>query len=135
MAATPNASAHAAPATGAKSGMADAAMIVGILSIPALLIPILAIILGIVAIVLGAVAKGEIRKRAADATPVRPTAGIVCGAIGHRRRDRVRRRIVASSASWLPRTASTDSSVSACAAGLSGRWRTTRANRSATPPG
>ena len=31
MAATPNASAHAAPATGSKNGMAVAAMIVGIL--------------------------------------------------------------------------------------------------------
>ena len=32
-------------------------------------------------------------------------------------------------------TASTASSVSASAAGLSGRWRSTRANRSVTPPG
>ena len=35
-------------------------------------------------------------------------------------------------AAWI---ASTASSVSASAAGLSGRWRSTRANRSVTPPG
>ena len=81
MAATPNASTHAAPATGAKSGMATAAMIVGILAIPALLIPILAIILGIVAIVLGVVAKGQIRKSGMS-NAGQATAGIVCGVIG-----------------------------------------------------
>ena len=81
MAATPNASTHAAPAAGTKSGMAVAAMIVGILSIPALLIPILAIILGIVAIVLGVVAKGQIRKSGMS-NAGQATAGIVCGAIG-----------------------------------------------------
>ena len=36
---------------------------------------------------------------------------------------------------YLAWIASTASSVSASAAGLSGRWRSTRANRSATPPG
>ena len=81
MAATPNASTHAAPATGAKSGMATAAMIVGILAIPALLIPILAIILGIVAIVLGVVAKGQIKREGMQGSGM-ATAGIVCGAIG-----------------------------------------------------
>jgi hypothetical protein len=81
MAATPNASTHAAPAAGTKSGMAVAAMIVGILSIPAILIPILAIILGIVAIVLGAVAKGQIRKSGMS-NAGQATAGIVCGVIG-----------------------------------------------------
>jgi 1,4-dihydroxy-2-naphthoate octaprenyltransferase len=78
---------HASPvadhstATGRRNGMAVAAMILGILSIPAILIPILAFILGILAIVLGAVAKGQIKKTGMT-NGGQAMAGIVCGAIG-----------------------------------------------------
>ena len=90
MAAAPDASPmdrHASPVTdhdtttGRKSGMAVAAMVLGIIAIPAILIPILAIILGVLAIVLGAVAKGQI-KRSGMTNSGQAMAGIVCGAIG-----------------------------------------------------
>lgn len=90
MAATPDTSPldrHDSPvsdhstATGRKSGMAVAALILGILSIPAILIPILAFILGILAIVLGAVAKSQV-KRNGMSNSGQAMAGIICGAIG-----------------------------------------------------
>jgi hypothetical protein len=56
-------------------------MILGIISIPAAIIPILAWILGVVAIVLGATARGEIRRSHLSGMG-RSTAGIICGIIG-----------------------------------------------------
>jgi uncharacterized protein DUF4190 len=54
-----------APATTAAgtSGRATAALILGILSIPAALLPILGLIVGVVGLVLGLTAKGDIRRR------------------------------------------------------------------------
>ncbi|MBE2315475.1 DUF4190 domain-containing protein [Solirubrobacter sp. CPCC 204708] len=78
---------HASPvsdhrtASGAKNGMAVAAMIVGILAIPAIIVPILAIILGVVAIVLGAVARSRAKSGGMSGSG-QAMAGIVCGAIG-----------------------------------------------------
>jgi di/tricarboxylate transporter len=63
-------------ATG-NSGAGLAAMIVGIIAIPAVLIPILAIVMGIVAIVLGVNA----RRNGATNTG-QAMAGIICGSIG-----------------------------------------------------
>lgn len=53
----------AAMPSGTTSGRATAALILGILSIPAALLPILGFIVGIVALVLGITAKGDIRRR------------------------------------------------------------------------
>jgi hypothetical protein len=67
-----------APATrGGHSGAAMASMIVGIIAIPAVLIPILAIVMGIVAIVLGVSARRSGATNAGQAM-----AGIICGSIG-----------------------------------------------------
>jgi hypothetical protein len=67
-----------APATTTgRSGTALAAMILGIIAIPAALIPIVAIITGIVAIALGISAKRSGATNAGQAT-----VGIVCGSIG-----------------------------------------------------
>jgi hypothetical protein len=60
-----------------RSGGALAAMIVGIVSIPAALIAILGVALGIVAIVLGVNAR-----RAGAINSGQAMAGIVCGSIG-----------------------------------------------------
>jgi Domain of unknown function (DUF4190) len=63
--------------TGGRSGAALASMIVGIIAIPAVLIPILAIVMGIVALVLG------INARRSGATNTgQAMAGIICGSIG-----------------------------------------------------
>jgi hypothetical protein len=67
--------------TGRTSGRATTSMVLGILSIPAAIIPILAWILGVVAIVLGATARGEI-KRTGIGGSGRAMAGIICGIIG-----------------------------------------------------
>lgn len=75
---------YAAPAAArgdAKSGKALAAMIVGIVSIPAAIIALVGLIAGLVAIVLGAVAKGEIR-RTGMTNAGQATVGVVCGSIG-----------------------------------------------------
>lgn len=45
------------------SGRATAALILGILSIPAALLPIVGLIVGVVGLVLGITAKGDIRRR------------------------------------------------------------------------
>ena len=63
--------------TGGRSGAALASMIVGIIAIPAVLIPILAIVMGIIAIVLG------VSARRGGATNVgQAMAGIICGSVG-----------------------------------------------------
>jgi hypothetical protein len=53
----------AAMPSGTTSGRATASLILGILSIPAALLPILGLIVGIVGLVLGITAKGDIRRR------------------------------------------------------------------------
>ena len=50
-------------ATAGTSGRATAALILGILSIPAALLPILGLVVGVVGLVLGLTAKGDIRRR------------------------------------------------------------------------
>jgi Domain of unknown function (DUF4190) len=72
---------HQASATGRTSGRATVSMILGIVSIPASIIPLLAWALGVTAIVLGATARGEIRRSSIGGNG-RAIAGIVCGAIG-----------------------------------------------------
>jgi hypothetical protein len=66
-------------------------------------------------------------------------AAMIVGIVGRgeagRRGGNGRGKATAGWSPYSPRTASTDSSVSASAAGLSGRWRITRAKRRATPPG
>ena len=63
--------------TRGNSGGALASMIVGIIAIPAVIIPILAIVMGIVAIVLGVNARRSGATNAGQAM-----AGIICGSIG-----------------------------------------------------
>ncbi len=63
--------------TDSRSGSGLAAMIVGIIAIPAVLIPILAIVMGIIAIVLGVSARRSGATNAGQAM-----AGIICGSIG-----------------------------------------------------
>jgi nucleotide-binding universal stress UspA family protein len=74
---------HAPPTAsrGRRSGRATTALILGIISIPAAVIPIAAWILGITAIVLGATARGDIRRSGLLGSG-QATAGIVCGVIG-----------------------------------------------------
>jgi len=74
---------HASPVAGGgrQSGRATTSMILGIISIPAAIIPIAAWILGIVAIVLGATARGEIARTGIGGSG-RATAGLVCGIVG-----------------------------------------------------
>lgn len=57
--------APATPATtaGTTSGRATAALVLGILSIPAALFPILGLVVGIVGLVLGLTARGDIARR------------------------------------------------------------------------
>jgi hypothetical protein len=69
----------AAPAT-TGSGRATAALILGILSIPAALIPILAVALGVVGLVLGVTARKDMRR--AGLGTGKATAAIVCSSIG-----------------------------------------------------
>ena len=75
--------AHGAPTTsttartGGHSGGALASMIVGIIAIPAVLIPILAIVMGIIALVLGISAR-----RSGATNTGQALAGIICGSIG-----------------------------------------------------
>jgi hypothetical protein len=71
-----------APATsGRTSGRATTSLILGILSIPVSIIPLLAWVLGVVAIVLGTTARGEIRRTGIGGNG-RAMAGIICGVIG-----------------------------------------------------
>lgn len=57
--------APAAPGTsaGTTSGRATAALVLGILSIPAALLPILGLVVGIVGLILGLTARGDIQRR------------------------------------------------------------------------
>jgi hypothetical protein len=74
---------HAPPTAtqGRRSGRATTALILGIIAIPAALIPIAAWILGITAIVLGSTARADIRRDGLRGGG-QATAAIVCGAIG-----------------------------------------------------
>ena len=89
MAATPDTSPldrHASPvsdhntATGRKSGMATASMVLGILAIPFVLLWPIAVILAIVGIVLGAIARGQIRRDGLQGGG-QAMAGIVCSVV------------------------------------------------------
>jgi hypothetical protein len=66
---------------GRRSGRATAALVLGIISIPTALFPIVAWICGVVAIVLGCIARTDIRRNALRGHG-QATAGIVLGAIG-----------------------------------------------------
>jgi hypothetical protein len=70
----------AAPAT-RPSGRATAALVLGILSIPAALIPILGIALGIIGLVLGMTARSDLR-RAGAAVTGKVKAAIICASVG-----------------------------------------------------
>ena len=67
-------------ATGTKSGMATASMVLGIIALPALLFWPLALILGIVGLTLGLVARGQI-KRSGMQGAGQAMAGIICSAL------------------------------------------------------
>jgi hypothetical protein len=69
---------HEAPATGEKSGKATAALILGILSIPAAIFPILGLPIGLVGLVLALVARGEIKRRPVSNAGTAKTALILC---------------------------------------------------------
>jgi uncharacterized protein DUF4190 len=70
-----------APRAGATPGRATAALVLGIISIPAALIAILGLVVGIIAIVLGATARGEIHRNGRPGSGT-ATLGIVLGSIG-----------------------------------------------------
>jgi hypothetical protein len=74
---------HAPPtaSTAGTSGRATAALILGIISIPAALIAILGIILGVIALVLGATSRGDIQRRGLRNSG-HATAGMILGSIG-----------------------------------------------------
>jgi hypothetical protein len=74
---------HAPPTTtaGRRPGKAITSMVLGIISIPAALIPIAGLILGILAVVFGATARSEIVRHRLDGK-AQAMAGIVCGAVG-----------------------------------------------------
>jgi len=68
-------------ATTPASGRATASLVLGILSIPAALIPILGIALGVIGLVLGMTARNDVRRAGGTATG-KITAGIVLSCIG-----------------------------------------------------
>jgi hypothetical protein len=70
-----------APAPTAAGGRATAALILGILSIPAALIPILGVILGVVGLILGLTARSDIRRNGGP-VPGKVKAAIVLASIG-----------------------------------------------------
>jgi hypothetical protein len=73
---------HASPVgSSAKNRRGTAALVLGILSAIAFLIPILGVILGIIAVVLGATSRADCR-RAGRPTPWQATAGLVLGSLG-----------------------------------------------------
>jgi hypothetical protein len=74
---------HAPPtaATARRPGRAIAALIVGIISIPAAFVPIAGLILGVVAVVLGASARSDIRRNRLEGEG-QAKAAVVLGAIG-----------------------------------------------------
>jgi thiol:disulfide interchange protein len=71
----------APPAAAPASGRATAALILGILSIPACLIPILGVILGVIGLILGITARSDMRRNGV-AVPGRVKAAIVLASIG-----------------------------------------------------
>lgn len=80
---TPAGGGYARPATHAEGtpGRATAALILGILSIPAAVIAILGLVLGVIAIVMGATARSDIRRNRRSGAGT-ATAGVVLGSIG-----------------------------------------------------
>ena len=74
---------HAAPTAtaGRRPGKVVAALILGIVSIPAALIPILGLVLGVVAVVLAANGRSDIRRNRLEGSS-QATAAIVLGSIG-----------------------------------------------------
>jgi Domain of unknown function (DUF4190) len=74
---------YAPPAAraGRTPGRATAALVLGIISIPAALIALLGIVVGVIAIVMGATSRSDIRRNALPGAGT-ATAGIVLGAIG-----------------------------------------------------
>jgi uncharacterized protein DUF4190 len=83
---------HAPPTTGTerRSGRAIGALIVGIISVPTALVPIVGLILGVVAVVLGATARSDIRRNRLHGDG-QAKAAVILGAIG----------IVLSLALWI----------------------------------
>jgi hypothetical protein len=78
----PSAATTAAPATAQPaSGRATAALILGILSIPAALIPILGVILGVIGLILGITARSDMRRNGIAPTG-KVKAAIVLASIG-----------------------------------------------------
>ena len=74
---------HAPPtqSTARKPGRAVASLVLGVLSIPTALFPIVSWILGAIAITLGATARSEIRRRGLDGEG-QAKAGMILGIIG-----------------------------------------------------
>ena len=74
---------HAPPTAtrGGHSGRATASMVLGIISIPAVLFAILGLIIGVVGLVLGVIARGEIDRRGLT-NRGQAIAGIVLSSIG-----------------------------------------------------
>ena len=70
-----------AQATAPSSGRATAALILGILSIPAALIPILGVILGVIGLILGMTARSDMRRNGVP-VPGKVKAAIVLASIG-----------------------------------------------------
>jgi hypothetical protein len=78
----PAAATTAAPATAQPAnGRATAALILGILSIPAALIPILGVILGVVGLILGLTARSDMRRNGVAPTG-KVKAAIVLASVG-----------------------------------------------------
>ena len=77
----PVATTAAAPAAAPSSGRATAALILGILSIPAALIPILGVILGVIGLILGMTARSDMHRNGV-VVPGKVKAAIVLASIG-----------------------------------------------------
>ena len=67
-----------APATTEKSGKATAALVLGILSIPAAIFPILGLPIALVGLVLAIVARGEIKRRPVSNEGTAKAALVLC---------------------------------------------------------
>ena len=63
------------------SGRATASLVLGILSIPGALIPILGLALGVIGLIMGLTARGEMRRAGLSPTG-KTTAGVVLSCIG-----------------------------------------------------
>jgi hypothetical protein len=68
-------------ATTTGSGRATAALVLGILSIPGAMIPILGIALGVIGLILGLTARSDMRRTGAAASG-KTKAAIICASIG-----------------------------------------------------